>query len=49
LRGRPAKFSPSPHDVAHLTAGQMGVDIGGFYAFQPYWDVIARQEPDLFD
>lgn len=40
---------PVPHDVARHTAAQMGSDIGGFYAFQPYWDVVARQEPDLFD
>lgn len=40
---------PVPHDIAQHTAAQMGSDIGGFYAFQPYWDVIAAQEPDLFD
>ncbi|MDB5433001.1 MAG: class aldolase/adducin family protein [Caulobacter sp.] len=38
-----------PHAVAKLTAGQMGSDIGGFYAFQPYWDVVTEEEPDLFD
>ncbi|GGE14260.1 class II aldolase/adducin family protein [Polymorphobacter glacialis] len=42
-------IQPVPDDIARLTANQMGSDIGGFYAFQPYWDVIAQQEPDLFD
>jgi hypothetical protein len=38
-----------PQDVARHTAGQVGSEIGGVYAFQPYWDVITEQEPDLFD
>jgi ribulose-5-phosphate 4-epimerase/fuculose-1-phosphate aldolase len=40
---------PMPQDVARHTAGQVGSEIGGIYAFQPYWDVITEQEPDLFD
>jgi ribulose-5-phosphate 4-epimerase/fuculose-1-phosphate aldolase len=43
------KTKPVPHGVAKHTAGQMGSDIGGFYAFQPYWDVVTEEEPDLFD
>lgn len=43
------KPRPIPHDVARLTAGQMGSEIGGLYAFQPYWDVVTEEEPDLFD
>jgi hypothetical protein len=38
-----------PHAVAKHTANQMGSGSGGFYSFQPYFDVISRDEPDLFD
>jgi ribulose-5-phosphate 4-epimerase/fuculose-1-phosphate aldolase len=38
-----------PHDVARLTAGQMGSDAGSWFAFQPYLDVVAAEEPDVFD
>jgi ribulose-5-phosphate 4-epimerase/fuculose-1-phosphate aldolase len=40
---------PMPEAVARHTAGQVGTEIGGLYAFQPYWDVITEEEPDLFD
>lgn len=40
---------PVPHDVAVLTQSQMGSDIGGYYAFQPYWDAIVRDQPNLLD
>lgn len=40
---------PVPHDVAKHTAAQTGSDSGGFYAFQPYFDLISREEPDLFE
>jgi ribulose-5-phosphate 4-epimerase/fuculose-1-phosphate aldolase len=40
---------PIPHEVARKTAGQMGSEIGGIFAFQPYWDVVSDEEPDLFD
>lgn len=39
---------PVPHDIAQHTAQQ----VGGAHAdgaFQPYFDVIAREEPELFD
>lgn len=39
---------PVPHDVAKHTAGQVGGPFGD-YAFEPYFDLIAREEPDLFD
>jgi ribulose-5-phosphate 4-epimerase/fuculose-1-phosphate aldolase len=39
---------PVPHDVAAHTARQVGGPYGDF-SFQPYFDVIAREEPDLFD
>jgi hypothetical protein len=38
-----------PPEVARHTARQAGGDIGGIYAFQPDWDVITEEEPDLFD
>ncbi len=46
-RRRPTK--PMPEAVARHTAGQVGSEVGGFYAFQPYWDVVSEEEPDLFD
>lgn len=39
---------PVPHDVAKHTAAQVGGPFGD-YSFQPYFDLIAREEPDLFD
>ena len=38
-----------PTEVARLTAGQVGSEVGSFYALQPYWDVVSEEEPDLFD
>jgi ribulose-5-phosphate 4-epimerase/fuculose-1-phosphate aldolase len=43
------KTRPMPDDVARHTAGQVGTEIGGIFAFQPYWDVVSEEEPDLFD
>jgi len=40
---------PMPPEVARHTAGQVGTEIGGIFAFQPYWDVVSEEEPDLFD
>jgi ribulose-5-phosphate 4-epimerase/fuculose-1-phosphate aldolase len=40
---------PIPHEVARHTAGQIGSDAGGWFSFQPLWDVVTREEPDLFD
>lgn len=40
---------PMPDAVARHTAAQVGGEIGNFYAFQPYWDVVTAEEPDLFD
>ncbi|MBA4010313.1 MAG: class II aldolase/adducin family protein [Phenylobacterium sp.] len=40
---------PMPPEVARHTAGQVGSEVGGIYAFQPYWDVVSEEEPDLFD
>jgi ribulose-5-phosphate 4-epimerase/fuculose-1-phosphate aldolase len=43
------KTRPMPEAVARHTAGQVGTEIGGIYAFQPYWDIVTEEEPDLFD
>lgn len=40
---------PMPPEVARHTASQVGSEIGGVYAFQPYWDIVSEEEPDLFD
>lgn len=40
---------PIPHEVAQLTRKQVGSDHGSLYAFQPYFDQISRDQPDLFD
>lgn len=40
---------PVSHEVAQLTARQMGSDAGSWFAFQPYLDLVAADEPDLFD
>ena len=40
---------PMSHEVAVHTAGQVGTEGGGIFAFQPYWDLITGDEPDLFD
>jgi ribulose-5-phosphate 4-epimerase/fuculose-1-phosphate aldolase len=39
---------PMPHDVASHTAAQVGKRYGDL-AFKIYFDVVAREEPDLFD
>jgi ribulose-5-phosphate 4-epimerase/fuculose-1-phosphate aldolase len=40
---------PIPHDVAKLTHSQVGTPLGGYFSFQPLWDWIVKEEPDLLD
>ncbi|MET8157576.1 class II aldolase/adducin family protein [Sphaerisporangium sp. NPDC005289] len=40
---------PITHENAKLTHGQIGNDLVGWINFQPLYDQIARDEPDLFD
>ncbi|MFT8885589.1 MAG: class II aldolase/adducin family protein [Acetobacter papayae] len=40
---------PIAPDVARKTASQVGSDLGGYFSFQPLWDWIVAQEPDLLD
>jgi ribulose-5-phosphate 4-epimerase/fuculose-1-phosphate aldolase len=42
------RTKPIPHAVAQHTAAQVGAPFDD-YGFQPYFDFIARAEPDLFD
>jgi ribulose-5-phosphate 4-epimerase/fuculose-1-phosphate aldolase len=37
------------HPNAKLTHSQVGTDIGGWFSFQPMYEWIVRQEPDLLD
>lgn len=36
-------------EQARLTASQVGSHIAGWFSFQPLWDRITREQPDLFD
>jgi ribulose-5-phosphate 4-epimerase/fuculose-1-phosphate aldolase len=40
---------PIPHEIAKLTHSQVGTPDGGYYSFQPLWDWIVAEEPDLLD
>jgi ribulose-5-phosphate 4-epimerase/fuculose-1-phosphate aldolase len=45
-----AEAAGSPKQVAPeiaRRASKMGTEIGAVYAFQPYWDLLAEEEPDL--
>jgi len=36
-------------DMARLTATQVGSHIAGYFSFQPLYDKITREQPDLFE
>lgn len=44
--GTPVLIDP---DYAALTASQVGTPSAGKFSFQPLWERITREEPDLFD
>jgi ribulose-5-phosphate 4-epimerase/fuculose-1-phosphate aldolase len=44
--GDPVLIGP---EQAKLTAGQVGSEIAGWLSFQPLFDKIAREQPDLLD
>jgi ribulose-5-phosphate 4-epimerase/fuculose-1-phosphate aldolase len=44
--GRP---QPIPAHTARLTAGQVGSHIAGWFSFQPLYDRIVQEQPDLLD
>ena len=37
------------HENALLTRGQVAGGINGWFQYQPMWNMISRQEPDIFD
>jgi ribulose-5-phosphate 4-epimerase/fuculose-1-phosphate aldolase len=43
--GTPVPIAP---EMAELTAGQVGSPAAGRFSFQPLYDVIAAEQPDLF-
>ncbi|MEO6886751.1 MAG: class II aldolase/adducin family protein [Jatrophihabitantaceae bacterium] len=37
------------HDEAAQTRGQVGYELAGWFQFQPIWERISRDNPDIFD
>jgi ribulose-5-phosphate 4-epimerase/fuculose-1-phosphate aldolase len=37
------------HDEAEATRGQVGFELAGWFQFQPIWERISRDNPDIFD
>ncbi|MGQ0623543.1 MAG: class II aldolase/adducin family protein [Sporichthyaceae bacterium] len=46
LGAKPRLIAP---DVAELTRDQIGYDHAGWFQFQPIWQRISRDQPDIFD
>ena len=48
-----AEAAGTPHhiapEVARSTHDQVGSPIACHFSFQPLWDMITREQPDLFD
>ena len=44
--GTPVKIEP---ENAALTYSQLGSHMAGWFQFQPLWNMITREQPDLFD
>ncbi len=44
--GKPIRIE---HENALLTRGQVGSHLAGWFQFQPLWNMIAREQPDLFE
>lgn len=40
---------PIPHEMAKLTNSQVGTHMVGWFQFQPLWQRISREQPDLFE
>lgn len=38
---------PIPHEVASLTASQVGTEFGSWFSFQPLWDRLLASQPDF--
>ena len=37
------------HEAAEQTRGQVGFELAGWFQFQPVWDRISRDNPDIWD
>jgi hypothetical protein len=48
-----AEAADSPVRIEHgnaiLTRGKVGSHLAGWFQFQPLWNMIAREQPDLFE
>jgi ribulose-5-phosphate 4-epimerase/fuculose-1-phosphate aldolase len=44
--GRPVKIDP---EQARLTRSQVGSEVAGWFSFQPLYEKVVREEPDLLD
>jgi hypothetical protein len=44
--GEPVLIDP---EMARITHGQVGSHLAGWYSFQPLFDRIVREQPDLLD
>jgi ribulose-5-phosphate 4-epimerase/fuculose-1-phosphate aldolase len=44
--GEPVRIS---HESALHTRGQVGSKMAGWFQYQPLWDLITREQPDLFE
>jgi ribulose-5-phosphate 4-epimerase/fuculose-1-phosphate aldolase len=44
--GKPVKIDP---EQARLTRSQVGSEVAGWFSFQPLYEKIVREEPDLLD
>ena len=44
--GTPVQIDP---EMARLTRSQVGSHLAGWFSFQPLFDRISREQPDLFE
>jgi ribulose-5-phosphate 4-epimerase/fuculose-1-phosphate aldolase len=47
--GLGAKPRQIGHEEATITRGQVGFEFAGWFQFQPIWQRISRDHPDIFD
>ena len=40
---------PIAHEIAQITRRQVADGLNGWFQFQPLWNMISREEPDLFE
>ena len=46
LGSKPLQIDP---EEAAATRGQVGFELAGWFQFQPIWERISRDNPDIFD